>query len=294
MCPSPAVSVITTVFNGERHLEACVRSVTAQSGVDVETVIVSDGSTDGTDDLLATLADEHVVTAVRPRLGRGRALNEAVALSRGPYLAILDADDLALPDRLRASAAYLDEHPETVLVGSGQWVFVDEYGTELGRRQSAARTDAEIRRLLRRGVVPFAHSSVMMRRTALDAVGGYDEDLVHAVDLDLYIRLTGRGSLAVLPQALVASRRHGEQYFTGRRGDSRPIRRRAATRLTIDRRAAAAFGGSASTTRAVGREVGAWAYWSVRRLLRAKPVLPVGLRSRLDRCRVRAMRSTRP
>jgi glycosyltransferase involved in cell wall biosynthesis len=280
----PTVSVITTVFNGQRFLADSVESVLAQRGVDLELVIVDDGSTDRTGDILDRLHDDRLTVLRRPRRGRAPALNEAIAHSRGTHLAVLDADDRCLPDRLARPVEHLDRHPEVDVVGSAQWVFIDEHGTVLGRRPSPATTDAEIRRLLRSHRAPFAHSSVTMRRTAVEAVGGYDEALLVDLDLDLYIRLAARGRLATVPPALVGTRRHGSQFYGGRHGPTRSLRRRVATRRTIDRRAEAVLGGSTtSTAAATVRELRAWAYWRGRRLAGRRPILPPALRQRLDR-----------
>ena len=286
--PTPDVSVITTVFNGERFLSDCVDSVLAQQGVDLEMVVVDDGSTDRTGAILDRLPDGPVTVLRRPRLGRGRALNEAIAHSRGRYLAVVDADDVCLPHRLARPFEQLERHPEVDLVGSAQWLFIDEEGEVLGQRPAAATTDAEIRSVLRTHRAPFAHSSVTIRREALDAAGGYDDALLVDFDLDLYIRLASRGRLGTVPEALVAIRRHDSQFFAGRQGPTRSLRRRLATRRTIDRRADATLGGSTTTATAAMRELGALVYWRGRRLAGARPILPDSLRRRLDRAWARA------
>jgi glycosyltransferase involved in cell wall biosynthesis len=281
----PEVSVITTVYNGERFIAESIDSVLAQEDVDLELVVVDDGSTDGTLRVLEAVDDPRVRVLSRPRQGRARALNEAVAHSRAPILAVHDADDLCLPGRFSHPLAHLAENPGVDLVGSASWVFIDANGRELGRRPSAATGDAEIRRLLRAHAAPFAHSSVTMRRQALERVGGYDEALLVDLDLDLYIRLADRGCLGTVPYALVATRRHPSQFFAGRQGQTRSLRRRAATRRAIDRRADATLGGAGSTTTTAAalREAGAWAYWWARRLTGPRPILPARVRRHLDR-----------
>lgn len=279
----PDLSVVTTVYNGARFVADCVRSVQAQDGPSIEHVVVDDGSTDATATVLARFDHPGLVILKRPRIGRGRALNEALAACRGRYVAILDVDDVALPGRLSRPTAHLDAHPDVDLVGSGHWVYVDEAGAELGRRREAATTDAMVRRLLRRRRAPFAHSSVTARRAALEAVGGYDEDLLVALDLALYVRIAAHGHLAVLDEPLVAVRCHEGQYFFGRQGDTRSMRRRVASRRAFDRHAKIVLGGSTSATGAAVREAGSWVYWQARRRAGPGPVLPARLRRSVNR-----------
>jgi glycosyltransferase involved in cell wall biosynthesis len=283
---APVVSVITTVYNGHCFLDACVRSVLDEAEPALELVVVSDGSTDGTEGYLEGLADPRVTTAIGPRRGRAAALNDAIGRSRGRYLAILDADDVALPGRFARSMAYLDAHPDVVAVGSASWVHIDGEGHELGRRHLPVETDGAIREMLRHERVPFPHSTVTLRREAVEAVGGYDEHLVHAADLDLYVRLAPHGQFAALAEPLAASRRHDGQFFARRQGEAGSIRRRIATRRTIDRRAAEVFGGHPTRVRAAAHEAGSWAYWRLRALAGDRPVLPTPVRRRLDRLRV--------
>jgi hypothetical protein len=118
-------------------------------------------------------------------------------------VARLDADDVALPERLARQRGFLDAHPEIGLLGTGARE-VDAEGREVGRVAPPA-DDAAIRRALIRGN-PFVHSSVMLRRSALDAAGGYDERLAVAQDYDLWMRMSRVTRLANLTEPLVVRR----------------------------------------------------------------------------------------
>jgi glycosyltransferase involved in cell wall biosynthesis len=138
----------------------------------------------------------------RPR-GLTSSLNQALSLARAPLLARLDADDLALPERLARQRAFLDAHPEVGLLGTGARE-VDASGREVGI-VSPPEDDATIRRaLIRRN--PFVHSSVMMRRSALADAGGYDKSLAVAQDYDLWMRMSRVTRLANLPGPLIVRR----------------------------------------------------------------------------------------
>jgi glycosyltransferase involved in cell wall biosynthesis len=211
MATGPAVTVVMSVHNGLPHVEEAVDSVLGQDFHDFELVVVDDGSTDGTPDVLARRTDPRLHLVRQAHAGRVAALNHAVGLARGRYLANLDADDVALPGRLALPARFLDEHPEVAVVGAGIEPYV---GVAAGRRpRRLPRSDRAIRWgfLLRN---PFFHSSATFRATALAEVGGYDPAYAElADDADLLLRLGQRHRLANLSIPLAAKRLHSGQHF---------------------------------------------------------------------------------
>ena len=208
---APAVSAIMTVHNGLPFVEQAVDSLLAQDYDDFELVVVDDGSTDGTADRLAQLTDPRFRLLRRSHEGRVAALNHAIGLARGRYLANLDADDLALPGRLALPVRFLDEHPEVAVVGSGTQPFI---GDEAARRpRRLPRSDFAIRWsfLLRN---PIFNSSATFRAASVAEVGGYDpghDDVMD--DADLLLRLGRRHRLANLEVPLAAKRLHRGQHF---------------------------------------------------------------------------------
>jgi GT2 family glycosyltransferase len=284
----PDVSVITTVRDGERHLPEALASVLAQQGVHLEVVVLSDGSTDGTDAWLASVDDPRVVVRCRAHEGRTRSLNEAVGLSRGRHLAILDADDRYLPGHLAGLVARLDADEEVVAVGAAQWRFIDDEGAPLGTRDLPVADDADVRAMLRRGRIPFHHSSMAFRRSAVEELGGYDERAVHADDLDLCVQLAGVGRFAVVPVASMETRRHDQQWFGARRGRMGDLRVRVASRRVVQQHVAEVLDGPSPTAaRLWSQELGAFVFWWVRRFKGERPLLPRRVRRRLDARQVR-------
>jgi glycosyltransferase involved in cell wall biosynthesis len=181
----------------------------------LEFVIVDDGSEDHTPAILAKAqaADPRITVISKGRVGRARALNLAWTHTTALYIANLDADDLAEPDRLRKQLAFLQQHPEVGLLGTA-WRIVgeDADGRIVERMVHPPLTDPELRRaLVRRN--PFYHSSVMLPRRALQEVGGYDERLCVALDYDLQVRIACHHRLANLPELLVTQRTHRWNYF---------------------------------------------------------------------------------
>src|SRR5262245_40553428 len=133
----PIVSVVMPVFNGERYLVEAANSIFRQTHPDFEFIIVDDGSTDGTADLLADLRrqDDRVKVITQPHnLGVAAALNAGCQAARGIFVARMDADDVSLPDRFMEQTSFLNRRPDIALVG-GAVQLIDQNG-RLGRLKS--------------------------------------------------------------------------------------------------------------------------------------------------------------
>ena len=205
----PRVSVVMPVFNGAEYLEVALESVLGQTLNDLELIVVDDGSTDASPEILERVATSDARVRVvhnRGNSGIVVALNNGWRLARSPYVARMDADDVALPDRLERQVGFLDAHPEVAAVG-GAVTIVDARGLR-GTTVTYPRSSAAIRRTLPRYNC-FAHSAVTIRRAALEAVGGYRYD--HVEDYDLWLRLDERFELANLQEVVLLYRRHIRQ-----------------------------------------------------------------------------------
>jgi glycosyltransferase involved in cell wall biosynthesis len=204
---TPLVSVLMPVRNGARWLREAVDSVRDQEFRDFELVVVDDGSDEETACLLARCArdDERISVLRQSPQGIVAALNRGIAAARAPYLARLDADDVARADRLAAQLAFLQRHDGVGLLGSAAQV-IDVAGAVIGR--IAPPTDpGKLARHLHRGN-PFVHSSVMMRAELVRRLGGYRTAFGAAEDYDLWLRMAENSGIANLPERLVALRRH--------------------------------------------------------------------------------------
>jgi glycosyltransferase involved in cell wall biosynthesis len=201
------------VHDGGPLLARAVESVLAQSLAELELIVVDDGSTDGSDQVLARYAreDPRLVVLTNPRrLGLAASLNRALERARGRYLARMDADDFSLPHRLAEQAAFLDANPRVVIVGSAV-LPVDTEGRVLGRARVQPASDAAIRnKMLLHNA--FHHPSVMLRRELLVRAGlAFDPGLAYAQDYELWSRLLAHGRGANLPQTLVRMTIHPGQ-----------------------------------------------------------------------------------
>ncbi|MSO55883.1 MAG: glycosyltransferase [Acidobacteria bacterium] len=214
---TPRISVVLAVYNGERHLEDSLGSILNQSVADFEFIIVDDGSTDGTPEILSALsrADPRAMVVRQENRGLAASLNRGIELARGAYVARQDADDISLTDRFERQAAYLDTHPSIAAVGSSADV-IDRSGAVVGALTTARGAQAVRRGLLtlRKALV---HGSMMMRRDALQAVGGYREAFRVCQDYDLWLRLSSRFEIDNLPDVLYQWRLDRESTYTMQR-----------------------------------------------------------------------------
>lgn len=202
---SPILSVLMSVYNGEAFLQRSVESILAQTFTDFEFIIIDDGSTDATPTILAQFSDPRIRVVTQANQGLTRTLNTGLGLSHGRFIARMDADDEAMPDRFQKQVDYLQSQPEVVVLGTGY------RQVDLLRNRTLdiipPQSDEAIRRALLHGN-PICHPSVMMRRDALLEAGGYDETFRYTQDYELWSRMAGYGRLHNLPHILLIRRYH--------------------------------------------------------------------------------------
>ncbi len=202
---TPSVSVIVITRNDAHRLGLAITSVLEQSFGDFEIVIVDDASTDHTVDVLQRFQKQDSRVAALSntrRLGRTLAKNVAIHHARAELLAILDSDDLMLPERLSRQVQFMREEPGVNVLGS--WA-VYELADKLllGKTPTA---DADIRRGFQNGQMRMVHSSVMMRKSLIVSIGGYQRS-AHSPnynqDYHTFVRLLPQARFAALPEPLV-------------------------------------------------------------------------------------------
>jgi glycosyltransferase involved in cell wall biosynthesis len=206
----PAVSVVMAVHNGQRYVREAIDSVLRQTREDFELLIVDDGSTDDTPRILADYARTDPRMAVHRVSHRGRsaALNFGCAQARAELIARLDDDDVALPERLERQLHFLERHEDVALLGGGA-LLIDDKGRVFARDE-VPTSDAEIRQTLEHSS-PFYHPNVVIRRRAVEAVGGYRTAFEPAEDYDLWLRLAEYYALGNLPGFVGMYRMYPEQ-----------------------------------------------------------------------------------
>jgi glycosyltransferase involved in cell wall biosynthesis len=210
----PAVSVLMSVHNGERFLVQAVESILTQTFHDFEFLIIDDASTDSSSDILKTYASQDTRIRIiknQENLGLTQSLNLGLVEAQGPYIARMDDDDIAMPERLGKQVASLDANPAIWVVGS--WMTcIDENGKETSDIYKFPEKSKEITRILRENSGgSLAHPAVMMRKDRILAHGGYRNIFKRSQDYDLWLRLADCGDVfANIPEKLLLHRIHAD------------------------------------------------------------------------------------
>jgi glycosyltransferase involved in cell wall biosynthesis len=202
------ITIIMSTFNDEKYVNACLESLAVQTEADFRVLMADDASKDRTREILEAWCKRDPrfrLTVVHQRnRGLTATLNELLHLADSPYIARMDADDIAMPHRLARQAAYLDAHGDVDVVGS--WaVDMDEHGAEGALRCVPETHDAIAGMILKAN--PLIHPSVMFRREAILRIGGYDERFRVAQDYALWFRCLQHGlRFANIPEPLIRYR----------------------------------------------------------------------------------------
>lgn len=207
---APKVSVLIPSYNHARFLPAALQSVFDQTYTDYEIVVVDDGSTDGSVELLRSYGDR-IRLFTQSNRGTYPTLNRCIAESRGEYLAILNSDDLWAPTKLEKQVAMLDAHPQVGLVHTGGH-FIDAEGrilpgNPLGFEWPRTPTGNIIEALVRHNKI--IASSVMIRRECFERLGGFREDLFGSGDWEMWFRVALEYDIGYIDEPLTMYRVHG-------------------------------------------------------------------------------------
>lgn len=202
---TPKLSVVMSVHNGEAHITEAIDSLLVQTFKAFELIIVNDGSTDKTAKILAAYNDPRLRIITQTNRGLVVSLNRAISVAETPLIARHDADDKSEPDRLEQQMKYLKKQPDVVIVGSSIKV-MNAQGRVLHEHR-VLLNDPELKQEL---LVhsPFAHGSVMFRKTAFDKAGGYQQTEWPAEDYGLWLRLSEQGKFGNLDEPLYIYREH--------------------------------------------------------------------------------------
>ncbi len=204
MTREPAVTILMPVYNAERYIKTAIDSVLCQTFTDFELLIVDDGSSDSTKDIIHTYDDKRMVAIEKTHQGISHALNAGLRHARGKYIARFDADDICFPERIEKQVGFLNAHPEYILAGSDAEYIIDT-GEFLFDFQCIAHSHEEIMEKLY-FYCPFIHSSVMYLKSSVRDAGGYPEDAHQFEDYLLWIQLAQSGKFCNIPEPLIKVR----------------------------------------------------------------------------------------
>jgi glycosyltransferase involved in cell wall biosynthesis len=205
--PQPLVSIIIPCYNAGSFIKEAIQSVVEQSYSNKQIIFINDGSSD--DSLKIASHFKDLIIIDQENRGVSYARNQGIKKANGEFIALLDADDFFLPANLEQKVPYLTQHPECVLVHAKEQIFED------GQREveiSHGMGGRVLNQLLNfKETVIHSPSSVLIRKTALDQTGGFDENLSTSADWDLWLRLSDIGEFGFIETPLSVYRIHGNQ-----------------------------------------------------------------------------------
>lgn len=208
MPPKPLVSVLMPVYNGGAFLADAIESILGQSFKDFELVVIDDGSTDNIQEVLQEFIQIGPCIKVlkqETNLGLTKSLNHGLAECKGEFVARHDVDDLSGRERLACQVGFLKDHHDYGLIGTAV-TRIDGLGNEIAQ-PIVISGDKNIRAFMRGGNA-FVHGSVMMRKSTVEAVGGYRDGFRYAQDYDLWLRISEITCINNLPERLYKWRSH--------------------------------------------------------------------------------------
>jgi glycosyltransferase involved in cell wall biosynthesis len=207
---APRVSVVMSVYNGERFLREAVESILNQTFTDFEFIIVDDASTDETPKILESFNDKRIkVVRNQEKKERSFSRNIAIGMAKGEFIAIMDADDISLPNRLSHEIDFMSSNKEIGVLGT-RIEIIDEMGKKIEgiSWHRGFPSEPEVINWYLLFETPIMHPSVMIRKSLLLETGGYSENDVLAEDYELWIRMAKITRLANLDEELVLYRWH--------------------------------------------------------------------------------------
>jgi glycosyltransferase involved in cell wall biosynthesis len=231
------ISVVMPAYNSEKFIGEAIESILQQTFTQFEFNIVDDGSTDRTAEIIDSYVskDSRIKFIRSGHKGVSYAINLGVEHAKYDWIAIMHADDVALPHRLEKQIMAARLNPRVIAWGSYSY-HINQYGKILGLAKSGVSTEEEFLEYVSRGeLIQVIHPTAFIRKQALLSVGGYDPSFLSCEDVELFDRLSTQGPILALPEVLVLYRIHGAsntmQRFFELRAFTRYIRERQCARL---------------------------------------------------------------
>lgn len=191
-------------YNAGCYIAEAIESVLCQTTNDFELLIVNDGSTDNTEEIIRSFNDDRITVISQKNKGVAEALNSGLHHAKGQYIARFDADDICFSERLEKQKHFLDVNPDYVITGSDA-IYISEMGDYLCHYTCASHQDAQLKSSLLT-ICPFIHSSVMYRRDAVLRCGGYNELAHNMEDHLLWVQLSKLGKFSNFDEPLIKVR----------------------------------------------------------------------------------------
>ena len=203
------VSVVMPVYNGALYLKEAIDSILSQTHKNLELIIINDGSTDDTEDIILSYEDSRIHYIVNEKnSGICVTLNKGLDVAQGKYIARMDCDDISVPERLQKQVEYMEQHPNIGIIGSDIIVF----GEGIQERLFTFEHDMNCCKAGLLFFTCFAHPVVMIRKSILDEYNlRYDDEYRGLEDFELWYRISQYADLVNLPTPLLHYRKHKSQ-----------------------------------------------------------------------------------
>lgn len=222
MIDNPLVSIVTTLYNSEKYIADSIKSLQSQTYKDIEIIVVNDGSTDNSVNIVKKMVheDARIKLFENPQnMGIPYTRNEGIKYSSGKYMAIMDSDDLSEPNRIEKQVRFLEDNPKSVAVGSFYKIIGEK---NKNKRTFVNEEDLKISLLF---ACPFVNSTMMIRKEVLDETQTkYNEKYFVAQDYELWSNLIRLGEINIIPEKL-AFYRWGHDNISKKTLSSRAIER---------------------------------------------------------------------
>jgi glycosyltransferase involved in cell wall biosynthesis len=217
---APMVSVVMAVKNGGQIMREAIDSILNQTFTDFEFIIINDGSTDETLEVISQYPDSRIQVFSQENQGLARSLNRGVCLATGKYIARQDHDDISLPTRLEKQVAYLEANPKVGLLGTAAEIWIGQEPTRRYHDHAIDNAQLKIEMLFDN---PFVNTSTIFPRVIIRDIGLYDptKEITPLDDFDFISRISSKYDIANLAERLVIYREFPNSLTSGFRGESK-------------------------------------------------------------------------
>jgi len=203
----PKISVIIPTYNKAQYLKEAIESVLNQAYKEIEVIVIDDGSTDDTGEVIKSFDDTRIIYFFQKNKGPAAARNSGLKKAKGRYVAFLDSDDLWLSGKLKRQMDFIEKNPEIELLGTGCYEITDK-GKIIGKKIFPIKNKILQKDLIKYN--PFIQSSIIIRREVFGKVGLYNQKFRESEDYDLWLRIAENHKIANLVEPLVMKRYYKE------------------------------------------------------------------------------------
>lgn len=214
---SPKITVLMSVYNGEKYIKEAIDSILFQTFKDFEFLIINDGSTDRTAEIIRSYSDQRIkIHKNKENFGLTKSLNIGLKLARGEYIIRQDADDISMSERLEKELDFLETHKDYAVVGT--FVKIMNENSKIIRLLKRPVNDGQIREFLKKDNC-ITHGSSMIRMESFYDVGFYDESMERSQDYELWLRISKKYRMANIPEYLYIWRNHKDNIEAKYKGE---------------------------------------------------------------------------